>query len=340
MFPRLVLLATLLTLCVVVLGAYVRLSDAGLGCPDWPGCYGQLSPHHAAEHIAQAQVAAPDGPVSMTKAWKEMVHRYLAASLGLLIIVIAAMAWQLRVRLGQSPWLATALVGVVILQGLFGKWTVTMLLKPAIVTGHLLGGLITLALLTWLAMRQVAWSTTPGVSRGLRIAAVLGFVLLVCQIALGGWVSTNYAALACTDLPTCQEEWLPATDFANAFHIVRELGQTAAGDALSLPALTAIHWTHRLGALVVAAYLLALGVLLMRAGLRAPGVLLHLLVAAQFGLGLSNVWLGLPLPVAVAHNAGAALLVVLLTVINFFVARSVATVTLAYHPKIVSASPR
>lgn len=340
MFRRLVLLATFLTFCVVVLGAYVRLSDAGLGCPDWPGCYGMLSPHHAAEHIAQAQVAAPDGPVSMAKAWKEMVHRYVAASLGLLLIAIAAMAWRLRARLAQSPWLATALVGVVILQGLFGKWTVTMLLKPAIVTGHLLGGLTTLALLTWLSLRQVAVSPAPTVGRGLRIAAALGFVLLAGQIALGGWVSTNYAALACTDLPTCQDKWIPATDFAHAFHIVRELGQTAAGDALPLPALTAIHWTHRVGAVLVGAYLLAFGVRLMRAGLRAEGALLHLLVVAQFALGLSNVWLGLPLAVAVAHNAGAALLVAALTVINFRVARSSATVTLAFHPKIVSASPR
>lgn len=322
MFRKLVFFATLMTLCVVVLGAYVRLSDAGLGCPDWPGCYGKLTPHHAAEHINEAYVAAPQGPVSMPKAWKEMVHRYLAASLGVLIVLIAGLAWRQRARLGQSPWLATALVGVVILQGLFGKWTVTMLLKPAIVTGHLIGGLITLALLTWLSMRHSRWRPSRAVSAGLQTAALIGFVLLACQIFLGGWVSTNYAGLACTDLPTCQGRWLPDMDFGHGFHLVRELGQTADGAALPLPALSAIHWTHRLGAVVLAAYLIALGVLLMRAGFARDGRLLHALVALQFLLGLSAVWFGLPLAVAVAHNAGAALLVMLLVVINFRVAKS------------------
>lgn len=340
MYRRLILFATLLTLCVVVLGAYVRLSDAGLGCPDWPGCYGKITPHHAAEHIEEAHAAAPHGPVSMGKAWKEMVHRYLAASLGFLIIVIAAMAWKMRARLGQSPWLATVLVGVVVLQGMFGKWTVTMLLKPAIVSGHLIGGLTTLTLLTWLSMRQAALRQDVRTSGGLRLAAALGLVLLACQITLGGWVSTNYAALACSDLPKCQGAWLPAMDFANAFHVVRELGQTASGDLLSTTALTAIHWTHRVGAVLVASYLLALGAFLVGAGLRREGGLLIAMVALQFCLGLSNVWFGLPLAIAVAHNAGAALLVVLLTVINFRVAGSAAQVTLAFHPKIVSQSPR
>lgn len=316
MFRKLVFLAAFLTFCVVVLGAYVRLSDAGLGCPDWPGCYGKLTPHHAAEHINEAQQAAPQGPVSMAKAWKEMVHRYLAASLGLLIIAIAVMAWRKREALGQSPWLATALVGVVILQGLFGKWTVTMLLKPAIVTGHLIGGLTTLTLLTWLALRQTS-PRTPARAATLRGAATLGLVLLIAQIVLGGWVSTNYAALACTDLPTCQGSLVPDMDFANAFHVVRELGQTADGANLPLPALTAIHWTHRVGAVVVAAYMLLLGVLLMKRGMRGEGRALHALVTIQFVLGVSNVIFGLPLAVAVAHNAGAALLLVTLVVINF-----------------------
>ena len=333
MFRKLVYFATFITLGVVVLGAYVRLSDAGLGCPDWPGCYGKLTPHHAAEYINEAYGAAPQGPVSMGKAWKEMVHRYLAATLGLLIIVIAGLAWRQRARLEQSPWLPTALVGVVVLQGLFGKWTVTMLLKPAIVTGHLIGGLTTLALLTWLSMRQSEWRPTNTVSPSLRAAALFGFMLLACQIILGGWVSTNYAALACTDLPTCQGRWLPDMDFGHAFHLFRELGQTADGAMLPLPALSAIHWTHRLGAVVVVVYLIALGVLTMRAGLRREGRLLHVLVALQFLLGLSNVWFGLPLAVAVAHNAGAALLVMLLVMINFRVAKSTSAVTSAFHPK-------
>lgn len=321
MFKKLVLLAAFLTFCVVVLGAYVRLSDAGLGCPDWPGCYGKLTPHHAAEHIEEAQISAPEGPVSMAKAWKEMVHRYFAASLGLLIIAIAFIAWRQRARLGQSPWLASALVAVVILQGMFGKWTVTMLLKPAIVTGHLIGGLTTLALLTWLAVRQVGSDpqhrTGFRVGLGTLLAARLGLALLICQIVLGGWVSTNYAALACTDLPTCQGALMPEMDFANAFHLLRELGQTADGDNLPLPALTAIHWAHRVGAVIVASYLIFLGVLLMRGGFRGFGRALHGLITLQFVLGVSNVLFSLPLPIAVAHNAGAAALIVLLVVINF-----------------------
>lgn len=340
MFRKLVLVATFVTLCVVVLGAYVRLSDAGLGCPDWPGCYGKLTPHHAAGNINDAYVAAPQGPVSMAKAWKEMVHRYFAASLGLLIVVVAGLAWRSRVTLGQSPWLAIALVGVVILQGLFGKWTVTMLLKPAIVTCHLIGGLATLALLTWLSMRQTEWQPSNRASSGLRAAALAGFVLLAGQIVLGGWVSTNYAALACTDLPTCQGRWLPEMEFGHAFHMLRELGQTADGALLSLPALSAIHWTHRLGAVIVAVYLIALGALIMRAGLRREGQVLHALITLQFLLGISNVWFGLPLAVAVAHNAGAALLVMLLVVINFRVAKSHSAVTLASHLKTLTESPR
>ena len=340
MFRKLVFAAAFLTFCGIVLGAYVRLSDAGLGCPDWPGCYGRLSPHHAAADIAQAQASAPHGPVSMGKAWKEMAHRYLAASLGLLIVAIAATAWKLRGRLKQSPWLATTLVVVVILQGLFGKWTVTMLLKPAIVSGHLVGGLTTLVLLTWLALRQTDVNPQRAVFPGLRVAAAIGFALLACQILLGGWVSTNYAALACSDLPKCQGVWLPPMDFANAFHMVRELGQTAAGDTLSLQALTAIHWTHRLGALVVGIYLAALAIWLVRCGMPRHGFALIVLVIAQIGLGLSNVWFGLPLALAVAHNGGAALLVVALTVINFRVAGTTAAATLAYQPKTVSQNPR
>lgn len=319
MTRRLVLITTFITFCLVVLGAYVRLADAGLGCPDWPGCYGQLSPHHAKEEILEAHAADPHGPVSIPKAWKEMVHRYIATFVGFLIVIIAALSWRQIERRERSPWLPTALVGVVILQGLFGKWTVTMLLKPAIVTGHLIGGLTTLGLLTWLAMRHLsprltAWDVEPGVRR----AAVVAFVLLACQIVLGGWVSTNYAALACTDLPTCQGHLLPEMDFAHAFHITRELGQTADGQMLPLPALTAIHWTHRLGALIVAGYLLLFATRLLREpGMRGAGVTLAALVSLQFLLGLANVWFSLPLPLAVAHNAGAAALVMLMVVINF-----------------------
>ncbi len=318
MYRKLVLLTAVLTFALIVLGAYVRLSDAGLGCPDWPGCYGQLSPHHAAEHIVEAQRASPQGPVSFAKAWKEMIHRYLASFVGLLIVVIAATAWRRRHQLGQAPWLATLLVAVVVLQGMFGKWTVTMLLKPAIVTGHLIGGLLTLSLLVWLALRQTRWRPVE-VPPALRLGAAVGLVLVACQAMLGGWVSTNYAALACTDLPTCRGAWLPGgMDFVNAFHVVRELGYGPDGEALSIEALTAIHWTHRVGALVVLGYAVLFALLLARsAALRGLAALLLATVSAQFTLGLANVWFSLPLPLAAAHNAGAALLLVLFVVANY-----------------------
>ncbi|MBL8482485.1 MAG: COX15/CtaA family protein [Rhodocyclaceae bacterium] len=314
-YRKLVLATTVLTFLLIVLGAYVRLSDAGLGCPDWPGCYGKASVIHAADDIARAEAANPDGPVTVAKAWKEMLHRYLAGSVGLCILAIAWLAWRAPQRARHGPLLATALVGVVVLQGLFGKWTVTMLLKPAIVTGHLIGGMTTLALLVWLCARELYVPSPP---RQLPLAACrLGLVLLALQIALGGWVSTNYAALACPDLPLCRGEVWPAMDWHNAFHVVRELGRTAAGDMLSTEALTAIHWAHRLGALIVAAYLLALGVRLAGTGTRALGAWLIAAVLLQFSLGLANVAFSLPLLLAVLHNAGAALLVSLMVVVNF-----------------------
>lgn len=317
MYRRLVLLALVMTALVVVLGAYVRLSDAGLGCPDWPGCYGKMTPHHAAEDIARAQASAPQGPVSLPKAWKEMVHRYVAGSLGIVILCIAAVAWCRRADPAVSLPGALLLVGVVIFQGLLGKWTVTLLLKPAIVTGHLIGGLTTLALLGWLALRAYSvrrLELPAGLVRALRI----GLVLVAGQIILGGWTSTNYAALACVDFPTCHGSWWPGADYAKAFHVVRELGMTAEGELLGNDALTAIHWTHRLGAVVVGAYLLLLVAGLLRR--RATAAWAWLLLAAlglQLGLGVANVLLALPLPLAVAHNAGAAALLLTLVALNY-----------------------
>jgi len=315
MYRRLVFIALALTLFVVVLGAYVRLSDAGLGCPDWPGCYGQLTPAHAADEIAAAVADSPDGPVSMHKAWKEMVHRYLAASLGFIILVIAALAWRRRADPSVRATLAVSLVAVVIFQGLLGKWTVTLLLKPAIVTGHLIGGLTTLALLTLLALRA-AHVSRHQVSASLVRWARVALVVVIAQIILGGWTSTNYAALACTDFPTCHGSWWPEMDMANAFHVVRELGMTAQGDMLSLQALTAIHWMHRIGAVVVTLVLLVLALRLVLAGRRgmAGGVLAAL--AVQVTLGIANVVMSLPLPLAVAHNAGAAILLLTLVIVN------------------------
>ena len=333
LYCRLALGALLLTFVVVVFGAYVRLADAGLGCPDWPGCYGQLSPAHAADLIRDAHAAAPTGPVSLHKAWKEMIHRYLAASLGVLIIAIAVLAWRLRGSARASPQVALALLGVVIVQGLLGKWTVTLLLKPAIVTAHLLGGLTILALLAWLTLRAFG-ATQRGAVRGegvqpeggscaaapvaLQLGARLAFVVLVAQIALGGWTSTNYAALACTDFPRCHGSFAPVADYANAFHVVRELGMTAAGELLSNAALTAIHWSHRVGALVAAVVLFVLDWRLCRQrAYFAIGATMLAALMLQLGLGIANVLLSLPLPLAAAHNAGAALLVAVMVWANY-----------------------
>lgn len=317
---KLVLAAVVLAFCVVVLGAFVRLSDAGLGCPDWPGCYGQLSPHHAAEAIAQAESIQPGGPVSQPKAWKEMIHRYLASTLGLLIVVIGVQAWLKRERLQQSPWLASGLVVLVILQGLLGMWTVTLLLKPVIVTLHLLGGMATFALLVWLLLRQGHGMQDMRIldaTRCRRMAALA--LLIVCfQIALGGWTSSNYAALACADFPTCNGAWLPPMDFQHAFHFVRDLGKTAGGDLLPRESLTAIHWMHRVGAVLTLIVVGAVAIrLLTIPALAKLGALIGGLLVLQIGLGIANVLLSLPLPVAVAHNGVAALLLISLVMLNF-----------------------
>lgn len=321
LFLNIILFTTVFTFVVVVVGAFVRLTDAGLGCPDWPGCYGEITPHHAAEDIAKAvaEQGGAHGPVSIQKAWHEMFHRYLAGTLGLLILGIAIAAWTSHVRQGdnaQSPWLASVLLALVVFQAALGMWTVTLLLKPVVVTLHLLGGMATLALLTWLALRQMQWRGTS--AAWLKPWAALGLVLLVIQIALGGWVSTNYAALACIDLPTCHGVWVPKMDFTHGFQLLRELGQTASGDKLSYDALTAIHWTHRVGALVVTLYLAALSIMAMRVqALRPIALVLCALLAVQVVLGISNILTGLKLAVAVGHNAGAALLLVALVVLNF-----------------------
>lgn len=324
MYKKFVLLTAFLALCVVVLGAYVRLSDAGLGCPDWPGCYGRISPHHAAEEIAQAVAVRPDGPVSTHKAWKEMTHRYFAGALGLLIAAIAVWAWRKRGITGQSPLLPSALVGLVGFQALLGMWTVTERLKPFIVSAHLLGGMMTLALLVWLALRQLDDGRrmdrmpAPVQPRNLRGWAWLGLALVYCQIALGGWVSSNYAALACAGFPQCNGAWWPEMDIPHAFHLARELGMTADGAFLSGAGLTAIHWFHRLGAYVVLLYVAGLALRLIRGGtLRGTAALVLGLLLTQLALGVSNVLLSLPLPVAVAHNGVAALLLAAMVVLNF-----------------------
>jgi len=320
MFKKLIIAATLLAFGVIVLGAYVRLSDAGLGCPDWPGCYGKLSPAHAAEHIAQAETAQPGGPVSAHKAWKEMVHRYFASALGLLIVIIGVMAWVKRQQLMQGVGLPTLLIVLVIFQGLLGMWTVTLLLKPVIVTLHLLGGITTLALLVWLGQRQSRNIPEMRIQDAARMKswALAGLAVVFLQIALGGWVSSNYAALACADFPTCKGVWVPTMDFNHAFHFTRELGKTAQGELLSLDSLTAIHWMHRVGALITFLLLAVLVFKMLRiASLAKLGAVIGVVLLAQIGLGISNVLFSLPLPVAVAHNGVAALLLLVLVILNF-----------------------
>ncbi len=319
MFRKLALFTACFAFIVVVVGAYVRLEDAGLGCPDWPGCYGHLVgvPDQAHELMKAEETFGQQ--VDTGRAWKEMFHRYIAGTLGLLILAIAVLAWRQRGKLRQSPLLAWSLVALVLLQAALGMWTVTLLLKPVIVTLHLLGGMATLGLLTWLALRQLSLDG-PGAPALLRLRpwAALGLLIVIVQIALGGWVSTNYAALACADFPTCHGEWLPQMDFPHAFQFVRELGVTAAGAPLPYEALTAIHWMHRVGALATLLYVGALALAVRRIpGMGVQGAVLLAILLLQIGLGVANVIFSLPLPVAAAHNGGAALLLVTLVVINF-----------------------
>jgi heme a synthase len=323
-YKRLVFAAVFLTFVVVVVGAYVRLQDAGLGCPDWPGCYGQVvGVPQSVEEIARAEQGFPLRPVETHKAWKEMFHRYIAGTLGVLLCAIMIAAWRQRRALRLSPWLPTAIVALVAVQAVLGMWTVTLLLRPVIVTLHLLGGMATLALLTWLALRQMTFPQIPVSALRLRPWAAVGLLIVICQIALGGWVSTNYAALVCRDFPTCHGAWLPAMDFGHGFQIARELGMTAAGLPLSLDALTAIHWTHRVGAAVTFFYIGALAIALIRVpGCLRLGGVLAVMLGVQISLGIANVVMTLPMPVAVAHNGMAAALLVMMVVINFALSRT------------------
>jgi len=325
-YRSLLVLATLLALGVISLGAYVRLSDAGLGCPDWPGCYGHLIGVPDTPHEQSVAVQAfPDKPVEAHKAWKEMVHRYFAGTLGLLVAAIAGLAWQYRRALNQPPWTATALLGVVGLQALLGMWTVTLLLRPVIVTAHLLGGMTTLALLVWLLLPRQPGANDDTFRRAgtLRLHAALALLAIVAQIALGGWVSSNYAALICNDFPTCLGAWVPDMDFTAAFSLHRELGRTTGGDFLPGTALIAIHWSHRIGALIVALVAGSLALRLMRLSeWRTWGIWLALSLFIQIGLGIANVLLFLPLHIALAHNTGAAILLAVALAINLALRRN------------------
>jgi heme a synthase len=331
-------LTLFLTFDLIVFGSFTRLTDSGLGCPDWPGCYGQVSPFAARADIQAAESALPGGPVTWSKAWIEMIHRYLAMTVGVLILVMAAVAWRVHLQSARaaphaagslpfSPWWPTVTLVWVIVQGLFGKYTVTLKLYPAVVTLHLLGGLLLLALL---AFQHEAFRQRPlALPAPLRRAAIVGMGLLIVQVALGGWVSTNYAVLACTGFPQCNGQWWPEMDAASGFVLLRHLGQAAGGGALPFEALVAIHMAHRLFALVLVAALGWLAWRLQRQAedsVRRFGLGLALLLGLQVASGLSNVVLGWPLVAALAHSAGAAALVLLLALL---LARSAAPAAVA-----------
>ncbi len=321
LYKNILMFAVLLALIVVVLGAYTRLSDAGLGCPDWPGCYGQIG---VPEVLTDSKF---DRPLEQGKAWKEMIHRYVAGTLGIVILFILALVIRRKPSIHQSITLPAILLLTVIFQALLGMWTVTLLLSPVIVSAHLIGGFTTLSLIWWLLLNQSnpphSHSNNLSASNGkssLKFWAILGLVLVILQVLLGGWTSTNYAALACgTDFPTCSTQWWPNMDFASGFNISHSAGTHYEFGILEPAARTAIQVTHRIGALVVSIYFLGLGIKLIRSSaskFRGLGLALIILLLTQVSLGIMNVVLGLPIAVAVAHNLVAALLLLTVLAIN------------------------
>ncbi|MEO0574302.1 MAG: COX15/CtaA family protein [Pseudomonadota bacterium] len=320
LYKRLLPIATALALGVVVLGAWVRLTDAGLGCPDWPGCYGTLTVPSDSAEIASATAAYPERPVETQKAWNEMIHRYFAGTLGLLVLAIFIAAWRARRHDPDHPFYAPLFLGgLITFQAALGMWTVTLLLKPVIVMMHLLGGMSTLGLLFWLTLR--AWRR--GVRQPLAPTTTLAtaaLVLVFAQIALGGWTSTNYAALACPDLPTCQGEWWPEADFSEGFVLWRGVGIDYEGGVLDGTARTAIHLTHRIGAIAVTIGLLLLLTHLLRNAatrLRAPAVIMAAALTLQICIGIGIIEWSLPLWLATSHNAGGALLLLAMLYLNY-----------------------
>jgi cytochrome c oxidase assembly protein subunit 15 len=313
-------IAAIVAFCVIVLGAWVRLSHAGLGCPDWPGCYGKLTWPNASHEVVTANQAFPDRPVEANKAWREMVHRYLAGVLMLLVLAITWKTWRSPQSNRHLKILTATLLGLIIFQALLGMWTVTLKLKPIIVMAHLLGGMTTFSLILWVmfSSRRQALQSVSSAVRKLRPAIITGIVVLSFQIALGGWTSANYAALACPDVPTCHGQWWPDTNFKEGFILWREVGVNYEGGILDLPSRVAVHMAHRIGAVITLAVLLLLAYRTFKVPqLQTGGRLLLTLILAQFTLGVMNVVLSLPLANAVAHNAGAALLLAtLLSLLN------------------------
>ena len=321
---RLALLATVIAATVVVLGAFTRLVDAGLGCPDWPGCYGHLMWPDEAHEIARAELRFPDSVVDVDKTWPEMVHRYFASTLGLIIVCLAGLAWRYRDTLRFPFRLPLLLLFLVVWQGLFGMWTVTLKLWPQVVTLHLLGG-ISIFALVWLLvlrLRDERWVLTEASWHKLskyKTWLVAGVVVLFVQIALGGWLSSNYAAFACADFPRCQNQWLPQMEISEGFNILQSVGPNYLGGLMTSEARVAIHFVHRVGALVTFLYLFCFCLTLFFVGdsrVNRMAMIIFGTLLVQIGLGISNVLLAIPLPVAVLHNAGAALLMLTLVTLG------------------------
>lgn len=329
-YRKLVWVSVFLTFDLIVFGAFTRLTDSGLGCPDWPGCYGAANPFLAHAQIVAEETLRPTGPVTVVKAWIEMIHRYLAMAIGVLIVAMMSQAWyrwikSKRTRIEYAPAMPTFLFFFVCLQGAFGAWTVTLKLQPVIVTIHLLLGMGLLALLVWYGGRQNQLispvrtvTASPPAMRNIRLLAAASALILLVQIALGGWVSTNYATLACTDFPLCGGKLVPEMDFEHGFTLWRELGKTAAGHYLPFSALTAIHWVHRNMGFIVA---LVAGYTAWRAwdhpALHKTARGIAIMLAVQIASGVATIYLSFPLTIAVLHNAGAAMLVLLLTMLNY-----------------------
>ena len=318
--PKWSLLLTYLSLAIVtfviVLGSWTRLADAGLGCPDWPGCYGSIGVPQTASAIAAAEALYPHAPVEVHKGWLEMIHRYFASTLGLVILVLAVASWSQRKRLYYPFVLTQCLLVTVMLQGAFGAWTVTWKLWPQVVTAHLFGGFITASLLTVLLIklrrmgRQIPALSLTNMSHGqVRVWAILAAILIASQVFLGGWMSSNYAALACSDLPNCNGSWWPAMDFSQGFNLTQSIGPNYLGGLMNSEARQAIHVLHRYGALILGVFLLIMSYRLIAqqdSRLRQFGVGFLILFTVQFCLGVANIYYFLPLPVAVAHNFGGA----------------------------------